>query len=44
MKSTESQKQANPALTDLGLDSVESVMNSYYDENSLAEILNQLQQ
>jgi hypothetical protein len=44
MKSTGSQKQANPALTDLGLDSVESMMNSYYDENSLAEILNQLQQ
>lgn len=44
MKSTGSQKQANPALTDLGLDSIESTMNSYYDENSLAEILNQLQQ
>lgn len=44
MKTTGSQKQANPALTDLGLESVESMMDSFYDQNSLEEILNQLQQ
>lgn len=43
MKSTGSQKRANPALTDLGLESVESMMDSFYDQNSLEEILNQLQ-
>ena len=43
MKDTGSQKQANPALTDLGLESVESMADSYYDQNLLAEILNQLQ-
>lgn len=42
MKATGSQKQANPALTDLGLESVESMMDSLYDQNSLEEILNQL--
>ena len=43
MKDTGSQKNANPALTDLELESIGSMMDSYYDQNSLAEILNQLQ-
>lgn len=44
MKATGSQKQANPALTDLGLESVESMLDAFYDQNSLEEILNQLQE